>query len=102
MNELEIKQIKKELAEVRYYYLRKKKFADGRKLVGVNSIEFTVEKYNEAVKSAPAQLYDIYIGLYVEGNTQTGYASELGYSPIYIYQLNRKLIAFFQNKLKEN
>ena len=96
-----LEQIREELKDVRYYYQRKEIFEQNAKTVGMSSIKSKADKYNALVVEAPPKLYDVYIGLYVQGNTQEGYSLEVGYSPKYIQKLHSELLKFFQNKLKE-
>lgn len=96
-----LEQIREELKDVRYYYQRKEVFDRNAKTVGASFIKRKADKYNALVVDAPPKLYDVYIGLYVQGSTQEGYAVEVGYSPKYIQKLHSELIKFFQNKLKE-
>lgn len=93
--------IREDLKDVRYFYLRKKVFEGNTKNVGINATQKKVERYNSVMLSAPPKLYDLYIGLYVEGSTQEGYAAELGFSPKYIQKQNKELLKFLQNNLKE-
>lgn len=98
---LTVSQIRKDLKEIRYYYSRKTSFDGALKIVGSNGILDKVHKYNEAVRYAPPKLYDIYVGLYINGSTQEGFSVELNYTPEYIQMLNKQLILFLQKKLKE-
>lgn len=91
-----LKEIRDDLKDVRYYYSKKDDFDKAFLSVTVNDIFDKVNKYNDAVKSAPVRLYDLYLGLYVNNNTQFALSDKLGYTPDYIRQLNRKLCEFFQ------
>ena len=62
-----------------------------------NAAVALAEKYGNAVCDAPPRLYDIYVTLYVENNTQASAAAKWGYSEGYIRYLNRQLYAFFKN-----
>lgn len=94
--------IREDLKDVRYFYMRKKVFEVNVKNVGVNLIQKKVDRYNAVALMAPPRLYDLYVGLYIEGNTQAGYANELGYSEKHIQKQNKSLLLFFQKNLKEN
>lgn len=98
---ISLAQIRDELKDVRYYYQRKEVFESNAKTVGISSIKSKADKYNALIVEAPPRLYDVYIGLYVHGHTQEGYALEVGYSPKYIQKLHGELLKFFLNKLKE-
>lgn len=58
--------IRSDLKEIRYYYSRKAMFDECKNVVIGSSITEKVRRYNEAVKSAPPQLYDLYMMLYVK------------------------------------
>ena len=92
-------EIRKDLKEIRYYYSRKEMFDKAFKEVASNVIYEKVCKYNEAVKYAPPQLFDLYISLYVKGMTQEVFAYEFCYTPEHIQRLNKKLLFFLQSKL---
>lgn len=94
-------EIREDLKEIRYYYSRKKIFDEASKLVGASSVLEKVNRYSQAVQGAEPRLYDMYINLYVKGFTQEGLAAELYYSRDYIHLLNKKLILFLQEKIKE-
>lgn len=94
-----IPEIRKELKEVRYYYSRKPIFDRAMREVSNQSILELVKKYNSAVSTAPPKLYDIYISLYVNNNTQEALSEELDYSPDYVHKLNNKLVKFLQEQL---
>ena len=98
---ISLNEIREDLRDVRFYYMRKKVFDANAKSVGVNAIQKKVDKYNSVVQTAPPRLYDLYIGLYVEGNTQQGYSIELGYTEKHIQKQNKELLLFLQKNLKE-
>ena len=98
---ISIEKIREDLKDVRYYYMRKKVFDSSVKSIGVSSTQKKVEKYNAAMLDAPPRLYDLYIGLYVNGSTQEGYSNELGYSPKHIQKQNKELLQFLQRNLVE-
>ena len=68
--------------------------------VGANAVVKTVQKYNAVMCEAPAQLYALYVGLYVNNVSQEALAEELNYSPDYISKQNRKLLRFLQMKIE--
>ena len=95
-----IKEIRKDLSEIKYYYSRIKEFNYAENTVGKNDIIFKAEKCNNVIKTASPIIYDIYIGLYIKNLTQEALADELGFSSNYIYKINRKLIRYLQKKLE--
>lgn len=92
-----IEKIREELQDVRYYYSRKEMFDRAKDCVAKNAAIGLAKKYGNAVRDAPPRLYDIYVTLYVENNTQASAAEKWGYSEGYIRNLNRQLYAFFQS-----
>ena len=93
--------IREDLKDVRYYYMRKNVFDSSVKSVGRNIIREKVDRYNSAIIFAPPKLYDLYVGLYVNGNTQDGYATEIGYTSKYIQKRNKELLRFLQENLNK-
>jgi len=98
---ISLQRIREDLKDVRYYYQRIKVFEQNAETVGVSSIKKKADEYNALVVEAPPKLYDLYIGLYVQGSTQEGYSLEVGYSPKYIQKLHSELLKFFLNQLKK-
>jgi len=101
-NKVSLAQIKEDLKEIRYYYSRKAHFDNAFKQIASNdSLLEKIQKYSDAMGSAPAFLYDLYISLYTENCTQEGLANNLGFSTVHINQKHKELIQFLQNKLSE-
>ncbi len=100
---IELSTIRKDLKEIRYYYVRKSLFDDAVKRTGfVNDIKDKVYRYNEVMRKASPRLYDIYYSLYIKNHTQESLSEELGYTPEYIQVLNKKLLKFLQSAIKES
>ena len=93
--------IRSDLKEIRYYYSRKAMFDECKNIVIGSSIMEKVRRYNEAGKTAPPRLYDMYMMLYVKGYTQEALSAELNYTPVYIQMLNKQLLLFLQSKLTD-
>ena len=74
---ISLKQIRQDLREIRYYY----------------------SKQNEAMKRAPIKLYDVYISLYINNNTQEALAFDWDVCCEYIRKLNKSLCEFLQRQL---
>ena len=100
-NEISVQKVRDDLKEVRYYYARKELFDEAFAKIGKNKVLSKVERYNQAVASAPPVLYDIYINLYVRNYTQEALSIEMNYTPEYIQMLNKRLVLFLVEKLKE-
>ncbi len=91
--------IKRDLRDIRYYYMRKAQLESADSSLGTLPIKRTAEKYNCAIRNAPLRLCDLYICLYLKGQTQEAVAIEWGYTPQYIRKMLCKLITFFKNNL---
>ncbi len=94
------KEIREDLKEIRYYYGMQDLFKSGSKLIPPQYILDKVEKYNKAISVAPAKLYAVYVGLYVNNNTQAVLAEDWGFSDEYIKQLNNKLCDFLRKQFE--
>jgi hypothetical protein len=94
-----LKQIREDLQEIRYYYTHKAAFDGAVKIIGTNSVVEKVERYNKIFQQAPARLYDLYLGLYVNGYTQEVYAEKMGYCPQHIRALNKQLVLYLQKAM---
>ena len=67
---ISISQIRQDLRDIRYYYSKQKMFDGLANSVGQNDVVEKAMRYNEVVRKAPIKLYDIYISLYINNNTQ--------------------------------
>jgi len=95
-----LEKIRNDFKDIRVYYAQKELFNKSSDIVGVNSVIEKVRKYNDAIRTAPPRLYDVYVSLYVNGFTQESLARDRGYSSKVIYLLNKKLIEFLLDNLK--
>ena len=93
--------IRSDLKDIRYYYSRKEVFDNAEISVGKTSIIGKIEVYNNAICSAPPRLYDLYVSLYLQNNTQDSLSERLGYTLEYISRLNSQLIRFLQMKIAD-
>ena len=99
---MDLSVIREDLKDIRYYYSRKELFDKASAYrVGKSTIEDKVNKYNDAICSAPPRLYDLYISLYLQNHTQESLSEKLGYTFEYVSRLNTQLVRFFQKKLNE-
>ena len=94
-------EIREDLKNIRYYYLRKKTLDESFNLIGNNDIVEKIEFYNDIMKSAPLQLYDTYVALYVNNYTQESWANLICYTRESVNAYNRKLLKFIQGKIIE-
>ncbi len=91
-----LQQIRDDLKEIRYYMSRKAVFDKSAESVGQNAIETKMGLYNSIVCNASPRLYDLYVSLYLENNTQESLSETLGYSVVHIGRLNGQLLKFLQ------
>ena len=96
---METAKIREDLKDIRYYYSRKAMFEKASASVGENSILKKINDYNALIRLAPPRLYDLYVSLYLENNTQESLSDKLGYSVEYISKLNSQLINFFKTNI---
>ena len=99
----DIKDIKQDLKDIRYFYSRKSFFESESPLeIGQNEVIKKASKYNEIIKLAPPRLYDLYVSLYVQNCTQETISIKWGYTLEHICRLNAKLVKYlFENLNKE-
>ena len=92
--------VREDLKDIRYYYSREAVFNKALNSVGKNTILEKIEKYNNAVRSAPPRLYDLYVSLYLDNNTQDSLSDKLGYTIETISRLNSQLVKFLLKEFK--
>lgn len=95
-----VKEIRNDLANIKYYYTRKTVLDSAFENIGTNQIVELVAKYNKAICKAGPQLYDVYVSLYVKGASQEDAGEQLFYTTEYISKLNTKVISFFQKNIE--
>lgn len=91
--------IREDLRNIRYYYSRKDQLNKSAEIIGECKIHSLVDEYNNAICQAPPKLYDLYVCIYVENNTQESAAKQFGYAREHITRLNKQLLRFLQNHL---
>ena len=94
-----LNQIREDLRAIRYYYEQKEQLERGAKHIGESAVVQMVEKYNAAVRNAPIRLYDLYLCLYVNNNTQAVVAEDKQCSTEYIRRLHKQLCEYLQQAL---
>lgn len=93
------KEIMKDLKEIRYYYSRKKSVKEeNNDFYAIKALD-KVSRYNDVMKNAPIRVYDVYVNLYMENNTQESLASKWGYSVQTINSWNNQLCQYLLNNL---
>ena len=61
---LELSVIRDDLKEIKYYYAHKEIFEKASKHIGEHACIEKINKYNDAIRFAPARLYELYVSLY--------------------------------------
>ena len=98
---LSLNEIRGDLKEIRYYYVRKEMFDSAVSVVGLSEVWDKVKKYKIAIQNAQPRLYDMYVSLYTKNRTQQALSIELGYTPEYIRLQHKKLLLFLQSYFNE-
>lgn len=94
-------QIRQDLKNIRYYYSRKAVFDNAIGTVGEINIVDVVAKYNKAIQKATPRLYDLYLTLYVENNTQDSLSEKWGYCIEHMSRMNAQLVRFLQKQFEK-
>lgn len=94
-------EIREDLKNIRYYYSRKTVFDSNLDIVGQNKIAEKVALYNRLICNAIPRLYDLYVSLYLQNNTQDSLSVKFGYSLEHISRLNSQLINFLLKEMKK-
>lgn len=87
--------VRENLRDIRHYYSKIKDFEKVEFILGKPSALEMVEKYNQHIKNAPIKLFNLYVCLYLQDNSQETVSIDWGCSIGYIKQLNKKLYEFF-------
>ena len=98
---LDLSVIRDDLKEIRYYYAHKEIFEKASRDIGQHSCVEKINKYNDAIKSASARLFELYVSLYMENNTLESLAAKENYSYVHIQRIHGQLVKFFQDKFNE-
>ena len=94
-------EVREDLRDIRYYYAHKEMFDKTVDVTGEHELMRKAERYNAAMCTAPQRLYEVYVGLYVYGNTQESLAVELKYTPEHIQRQYKKILLYLQTKISE-
>ena len=92
---MDVKTVKADLEEIKYYYANQTEFDIAAKSIGSSAVAVKAKEYNTAITQAPAALYRLYTALYVNGITQLEYALDLDRCVDRVYKANKKLCQFF-------
>ena len=96
----ELKEIKKDLIEIRHYYSHIRNNCVGDKVGAESNLVQLTTIYNNAIKDAPAILYELYCALYIEGFTMEALADKWCYCYTTIFKRNKKLLVYLQSKIQ--
>lgn len=92
-------EVREDLKEIRYYCSKQRDFENAAKTIGSSAAIEKVKAYNEAIQTAPIRLYDLYVSLYVNNNTQAVVAEDWGISCDYVRKLTKNLYEYFMSAL---
>lgn len=95
-----LSEIREELRDIKYYYARKDFIDSSTDFTGKSKVYELINKYNKAICNAPMRMYDLYISIYKENNTQESLADAIKYSVEYVAKLNQQLVKYFQKEFK--
>lgn len=98
---MDIKTVKADLEEIKYYYENQQELDIAAKCIGECAIATKLKRYNDAITHAPIKLYRLYMALYVNGSTQLEYALELDRCVDRVYKTNKKLCQYFADYFSE-
>lgn len=68
--------IREDLRNIRYYYSRKDQMSQSARIIWECTILTLVNEYNASICKASPKLYDLYVCMYVENNTQESAAEK--------------------------
>lgn len=91
--------LRADLWEIRYYYSRKAFLDEASHSIGQLPIQRILENYNCVIRKAPLRLLDLYVCLYMRGQTQEAVAMDLGYTPQYIRKLAGELFTYLRKNI---
>ena len=90
-----IDKVREELNDIRHYYANIKDFERVSTEIGRPSALEMVERYNRHIKNAPIKLFNLYVCLYMDNNSQETVSIDWNCSVGHIKVLNKKLYEFF-------
>ena len=94
-----LKQVKKDLQDIRYYYMHKEMFAKAENTGFKSEVERKTEQYVQLISKAPPRLYVLYYLLYVDGKTQYAAAQDLNVTDGHIRNMARQLQQFLLDEI---
>lgn len=94
-----LKQVKKDLQDIRYYYTHKGMFDKAENTGFKSEAVRKTEEYGQIVSKSPPRLYVLYYLLYVEGKTQYAAAQELHVTDGHIRNTVRQLQQYLLDEI---
>ena len=94
-----LKQVKKDLQDIRYYYTHKAMFDKAENTGFKSEAVRKSEEYGQTISKAPPRLYVLYYLLYVEGKTQYAAAMEQNVTDGHIRNTVRQLQQYLLEKI---
>lgn len=94
-------EVREDLRDIRYYYAHKEMFDKTVDVTGEHELIRKAERYNAAMCTAPPRLYEVYVGLYIYGNTQESLSETLCYSPEHVQRQHKKILLYLQTKISK-
>lgn len=94
-----VDKVREDLKDIRYYYAHKEVFDRAAAEHIVNNVARKAERYNRMMEQAPPILFDLYVSLYIQNNTQAAFAYDRDYSVNYIKDLNNSLCRYIRQAL---
>lgn len=98
---LALAEIREDLKDIRYYYAHKDVFDSACRANVRSAVIQKAERYNRIIEKASPALFDLYVSLYMQNNTQAAFAYDRNYSVNYIKDLNNKLCLFLQREINK-
>lgn len=93
-------QIRDDLTEIQVYYRKKEEFDSAPREIRAEKLYETLERYHSVMRRAPAKMYLLYLGLYVQDRTQSALADDWGYTREYIKEWNQEIIEYLEKSFQ--
>ena len=94
-------QVRDNLEQIRTYYSMKDVFDKAPTEIRAECFYDMLERYHSVMRNAPAKLYVLYVGLYVNNTTQVVIAEDWNYTKEHIKDMNKKLVEYLVTKLNQ-
>jgi DNA-directed RNA polymerase specialized sigma24 family protein len=94
--------VREDLENIKYYSVRRYVLDSYLKDFSKNDIVALIEKYNNAMKSAPIKFYHLYMLRYLKGYTQEEAADEIGFAINSIQAMQNSLILWLRKNIQKD